>query len=81
MAIVTTGAGILLYVFVVQPTWDGTRGSGRGAVIAMLYPLFGLAPSRCAADWSSAGPPGSRPSGSAAAVLLTASPPTSPRRC
>ncbi|MBS3940848.1 MAG: diguanylate cyclase, partial [Actinobacteria bacterium] len=43
VAIVTTGSGILLYVFVVQPTWDGATGSGLGRAIAVIYPLFGLA--------------------------------------
>ncbi|MEX2504178.1 MAG: EAL domain-containing protein [Egicoccus sp.] len=42
-AIVTTGAAVLLYAFLIQPTWDATRGSALVKVIAVIYPLLGVA--------------------------------------
>ena len=42
-AIVTTGAAVLLHVFVVQPTWDATQGGSLQRLIAVIYPLLGLA--------------------------------------
>ncbi|HSK25188.1 MAG TPA: EAL domain-containing protein [Egicoccus sp.] len=42
-AIVTTGAAVLMHVFVVQPTWDATVGGTGEQVVAVIYPLLGVA--------------------------------------
>jgi diguanylate cyclase (GGDEF)-like protein/PAS domain S-box-containing protein len=42
-AIVTTGAGVLLWVFVVQPAWQAAGTDHLPRLLVATYPLFGLA--------------------------------------